>query len=154
MSREIARRRVHVAAAAFLWAPSCAARWRSDSSQPRAAAICTPPCAHGIDSNRGHAGEAERCSVAQQATARLAMIRANHKARYRSAWQKSEVVRGEELVHARAEGGVTAAQHCDLVGGDTRARSRAIADCRFKTIEVAGMNLRGFGCLYAEWGTG
>jgi hypothetical protein len=37
------------------------------------------------DSDSGHAGEAERCSVAQQATARMAMIRADHKARYRSA---------------------------------------------------------------------
>jgi hypothetical protein len=36
------------AAAAFLCAPNCAARRRSDSSQPRAAAICMPPCAQGI----------------------------------------------------------------------------------------------------------
>jgi hypothetical protein len=101
------------------------------------------------DNDSGHAGQAERCSVAQQATARLAMIHANRKARYRSAGQKNEVVCGEEFVNARAEGGVTEAQCRDLVGGDAGSPSEAISDYRFKTIEVAGVNLRRFGCLKA-----
>ena len=44
---------------------------------------------------------------------------------------------------------MTAPQCRNLVGGGTRTPSEAIADCRFKTIEVAGVNLRGLRCLKA-----
>ena len=90
----------------------------------------------------GHAGEAEGRGVAKQADAGLAVIGAGCEARDGGRGQQNELVRGEELVHARAEIGVTLAQRGDFVGLEARAPLQPITNSRLESIEVAGVDLR------------
>ncbi len=94
------------------------------------------------DGDRGHASQAERRRVAQQARAGLAVVGAGGEARNGNRWQQNELVRGEELVHARAKSCVALAQCGDFIGSEAGAPLEAVADGRLEAIEVAGVQLR------------
>ena len=70
------------------------------------------------------------------------MIGAGLKTRDRSAGQQNQFVRGEEIVHARAEIRVTPGERSNFIGRETRAPFEAIANGRFAEVEVAGVKPR------------
>ena len=78
------------------------------------------------DGHHRHSRQAEGRGVTQQTAARAAMIRSGDEARNRGAGQQEELMRGEQLVHARVESGVT--QSGNFICSDARAPFQPLAD--------------------------
>ncbi len=94
--------------------------------------------------NSGHASQTEGRRVAQQTGPRLAVIGAGRQARNGNRGKQEQPVFGEKIVHARAEPRMALPQCGDFVRRQASAPFEAITDRRFKAIEVAGVQPRGF----------
>jgi hypothetical protein len=99
------------------------------------------------DGDYGNAGEAEGCCVAEKTAAGLAVVCACWEDGDGCGGKKEEIVFGEELVHALAEGLVESAQNFYFRIGDARAPFEAFADGGLEMIEVAGVDAGGFPSL-------
>ena len=92
------------------------------------------------DGDDGDAGEAEGCGVTQKAGAGLAVVCACGEDGDGRGGEQEEVVLGQEVVHALAEGFVKSAQYLDLRIGDACAPFEAFADGGLELFEVAGVD--------------